>query len=84
MSNMYCRYKNEKYIAHIHDKKITIISKIKQEGFDNYVDVLGKEHSDLFMRELDFGEVMVQLITAYLDDFYYIKRCKCTKNSNGY
>lgn len=76
---MYCRYKNEKYIAHIHDKKITITSKIKQEGFYNYVDVLGKEHSHLFMRDLDFGEVMVQLITAYLDDFLLYKKVQMHK-----
>ena len=56
---MYCIYKNRKYKAKIRNKMILITSKIKQDDFNNYIDVLGKEHSDLFMKEVDFKEVEV-------------------------
>lgn len=56
---MYCNYKKSKYKAKIRNKKILITSKIKQEGFNNYIDVLGNEHSNLFMKEVDFNEVEV-------------------------
>ncbi len=56
---MYCNYKNKKYKAKIQDKKLLIISKIKEEGFNNYIDVLGREHNDLFMKEVDFSEAEI-------------------------
>lgn len=59
MSIMYCNYKNTKSKAKISNKKIMIISKIKQDGYGNYIDVLGKKHDDLFMKEVDFSEVEV-------------------------
>lgn len=59
---MYCIYKNRKYKAKIRNKMILITSKIKQDDFNNYIDVLGKEHSDLFMKEVDFKEVEVVYI----------------------
>lgn len=59
MNNMYCNYKNKKYKVKIRDKKLLMISKIKQEGFNNYIDVLGREHDDLFMKEVEFSEVEI-------------------------
>ncbi|MDE7222304.1 MAG: hypothetical protein K2O34_00815 [Acetatifactor sp.] len=59
MSNMYCNYKNGRYRAKVCDKKIIIISKKKQDGYDKYIDILGKEHDDLYMKEVDFNEVEV-------------------------
>lgn len=57
MSNIYCNYNNKKYKAKRRNNIIIITSKIKQNGFINYIDILGKEHSDLFMKEVSFDEV---------------------------
>lgn len=59
MNNMFCSYRNSKYIAKIRNNKVLITTKIKQNGFKNYIDVSGKEHYDLFMKEVDFSEVEV-------------------------
>ena len=59
MNNMYCNFKSKKYKAKIRNKKLIIISGIKQEGFNNYIDVLGRECNDLFMKEVSFSEVEV-------------------------
>lgn len=57
MGNMYCHYRNNKYSAKFRDKKIVITTKIKKMGFVNYIDILGKEHDNLFMKEVNLGEV---------------------------
>lgn len=57
MNNMFCSYRNSKYIAKIRNNKVLITTKIKQDGFKNYIDVSGKEHCDLFMKEVAFSEV---------------------------
>lgn len=59
MSNVFCNFKNSKYSAKIRNNKILITTKTKQDGFVNYIDVLGQEHNDLFMKELDLNEVEV-------------------------
>lgn len=42
MNNMYCTYENKTYRVKAHDKKIVIISRSKQKGYDKYIDVLGR------------------------------------------
>lgn len=59
MSNVFCNFNNSKYSAKVRNNKILITTKIKQDGFVNYIDVLGQEHNDLFMKELDLNEVEV-------------------------
>lgn len=59
MNNMYCAYENKTYRVKARNKKIVIISRSKQEGYDKYIDVLGKEHDDLYVKEVDFKEVEV-------------------------
>lgn len=59
MSNTYCNYRNNKYKAKIQNGKVLLVSKIKQDGFSDYIDILGKRHNDLFMKELAFNEAEV-------------------------
>lgn len=54
---MYCDYRNDKYSAKFRNGGIILTTKIKQIGFVKYIDVLGKEHDDLFMKEVTFEEV---------------------------
>ena len=51
MSILYCIYKNNKYKAKIHNGMIKLTTKKKTDGFDNYVDVLGNKHDDLFVKK---------------------------------
>ncbi|WOO36597.1 hypothetical protein R2R35_22850 [Anaerocolumna sp. AGMB13020] len=57
MSNIYCDYKNNRYKAKLRNENILITAKEKQDGFRNYVDVLGNEHANLFMKEVNLDEV---------------------------
>lgn len=74
MGDMYCKYEHRRYRAKIRGEKIIIISKNKQEGYYNYIDVLGREHDDLFMKEVDFNEVEVvykEIIEIGFEGIYF-------------
>ena len=57
MSEIYCLYKNKRYLAEMKKNKVEISSNCKYRGFVEYVDVLGRVHNDLFIRMLDMDEV---------------------------
>jgi hypothetical protein len=63
---MYCEYKGLNYKAKKRNGKIIITSKIKHNGFVNYVDVLGNEHSDIYMKEVMTDEIDL----LYSQDLY--------------
>lgn len=66
MSEIYCLYKEKKYEAEIKKNKIEITSNCKDEGFVEYVDVLGRAHNDLFVKMLDIDAVDI----IYKEDVY--------------
>lgn len=57
MSLLYCIYNGKKYKAKYKDNSVKITTTIKEEGFSNYIDVLGRVHHDLFMKELSLHQV---------------------------
>lgn len=57
MSELYCIYKNKKYQAEKKKGVVEITSVVPYEGFEQYVDVIGKIHNDLFIKRLNIDEV---------------------------
>ena len=50
MSDMYCEYNGLKYKIKKRNCEYIITSRVRKEGFTNYIDVLGNEHSELYMK----------------------------------
>ena len=84
MSETYCIYRNERYLAEVKNNKIEITSKHHCEGFVEYVDVIGRTHDDLFIRRLDIGEVDViykeDVFIKYQDEYFELFADKIFKN----
>ena len=57
MSLLYCLYNNKKYKAKYQNGVVKITTDVKEQGFTNYIDVLGREHYDLFVKELSLQDV---------------------------
>lgn len=58
MKERYCIYKEKLFKnVEIREGKIELVSPIYQEGFSNYVDVIGRVHSDLFIKTVELAEV---------------------------
>lgn len=57
MGLLYCIYNNKKYKAKYKNGIIKITTTAKEQGFSNYIDVLGRKHDDLFMKELPLQDV---------------------------
>mgnify|MGYP007128254094 CR=1 FL=1 len=47
---MYCEYGGLKYKIKKKNNKYIITSRVRKEGFTNYIDVLGNKHSELYMK----------------------------------
>ena len=62
MSDMYCVYNGKKYKIKKKNDKYIITSRVRKEGFINYIDVLGNEHSELFMKIVNANEVDICLL----------------------
>lgn len=55
---MYAIYKQKKYDAELRlGKDVTLYSYVKDEGFENYVDPLGRESDDFFSKKMDIHEL---------------------------
>lgn len=59
MSELFCIYKNNKFCAEMCHGKIELISRNKKEGFEEYIDILGRVHENLFIKQLDLHDVDV-------------------------
>ena len=57
MRTLYCIYKDTKYKAVYRNGMVRITAPTKMDGFKNYIDALGREHSELFIKELTLKEV---------------------------
>ena len=76
---MYCEYGGLKYKIKKKNNKYIITSRVRKEGFTNYIDVLGNKHSELYMKIVKANEVdIIQLFAdkvsrnAVLADSYMI------------
>ena len=83
---MYAIYKQKKYDAELRlGKDVTLYSYMKDEGFENYVDPLGRESDDFFSKKVDIHELdylykMVYEI-QYKGHFYIFKNGDFTKRA---
>lgn len=85
MSNMYCKYNGKKYKIKKRNGEYLITTEEKKEGFTNYVDVLGNEHSGLHMKIVDRNEVEViyneEVFIKYKDRYFQLFADKISKNA---
>ena len=68
--------KNDKYI---------ITSRVRKEDFINYIDVLGNEHSELFMKIVNANEVDIiyneDILIKYKDKYFHLFADKVSRNA---
>ena len=71
MSDQYCIFRGQIYPVHLGmDQKIKLISDGPCEGFEPYIDVLGKAHFDCYMKIVNSNEVEL-----LFSEEYFIKYC---------
>ena len=73
---MYAIYKQKKYDAELRlGKDVTLYSYVKDEGFENYVDPLGRESDDFFSKKMDIHELdyLYEVKYEFLYRGYYFK-----------
>lgn len=85
MSDMYCVYNGKKYKIKKKNDKYIITSRVRKEGFINYIDVLGNEHSELFMKIVNANEVDIiyneDILIKYKDKYFHLFADKVSRNA---
>ena len=85
MSDMYCVYNGKKYKIKKKNDKYIITSRVRKEGFINYIDVWGKEHSELFMQIVNANEVDIiyneDILIKYKDKYFHLFADKVSRNA---
>lgn len=85
MSDMYCEYSGSKYKIKKRNDEYIITSRLRKEGFVNYIDVLGNEHSDLYMKSIKANEVDIiyneVVFIKYKDIYFQLFAEKISKNT---
>lgn len=85
MSDMFCEYSGLKYKIKKRKGEYIIISRLRREGFINYIDVLGNEHSDLYMKSVKANEVDViyneDVFIKYNDVYFQLFADKISRNA---
>ena len=85
MSEMYCEYSGLKYKIKKRNDKYIITSRVRKEGFTNYIDVLGNEHSELYMKIVKANEVDViyneDVFIKYKDKYFQLFADKISRNA---
>lgn len=85
MSDMYCDYSGLKYKIKKRNGEYIITSRVRKEGFTNYIDVLGNEHSDLYMKSIKATEVDViyneDVFIKYKDFYFQLFADKISRNA---
>ena len=85
MSDMYCEYCGLKYKIKRKNDKYIITSRVKREGFTNYIDVLGNEHSELYMKVVKANEINAiyneDVFIKYKDKYFQLFADKKSKNA---
>lgn len=82
---MYCEYTGLKYKIKKRNCEYIITSKVRKEGFTNYIDVLGNEHSELYMKIVKANEVDViyseDVFIKYKDKYFQLFADKISRNA---
>lgn len=82
---MYCEYSGLKYKIKKKNDKYIITSRVRKEGFTNYIDVLGNEHFDLYMKIVKANEVDViyneDVFIKYKDTYFQLFAGKISRNA---
>ena len=85
MSDMYCEYCGLKYKIKRKNDKYIITSRVKREGFTKYIDVLGNEHSELYMKVVKASEINTiyneDVFIKYKDKYFQLFADKISKNA---
>ena len=85
MSNMYCEYSGLKYKIKKRNCEFIITSRVRKEGFTNYIDVLGNEHSELYMKIVNADEVDIiyneDVLIKYRDKYFHLFADKVSRNA---
>lgn len=85
MSDMYCEYNGLKYKIKKKNDKYIITSRVRKEGFVNYIDVLGNEHSELYMKIVKATEVDIiyneDVFIKYKDRYFQLFAGKISRNA---
>ena len=74
---MYCEYGGLKYKIKKKNNKYIITSRVRKEGFTNYIDVLGNKHSELYMKIVKANEVDI----IYNDKYFQLFADKVSRNA---
>ena len=73
---MYCEYGGLKYKIKKKNNKYIITSRVRKEGFTNYIDVLGNKHSELYMKIVKANEVDIiyneDVFIKYKDKYFQL------------
>ena len=85
MSNMYCEYRGLNYKIKKRNCEFIITSRVRKEGFTNYIDVLGNEHSELYMKIVNVNEVDIiyneDVLIKYRDKYFHLFADKVSRNA---
>lgn len=85
MSDMYCEYSGLKYKIKKRNCEYIITSRVRKEGFTNYIDILGNEHSELYMKIVNANEVDViyneDVFIKYKDKYFHLFADKISRNA---
>lgn len=85
MSDMYCEYSGLKYKIKKRNCEYIITSRVRKEGFTKYIDVLGNEHSDIYMKIVNTNEVDViyneDIFIKYKDKYFRLFADKISRNA---
>ena len=85
MSDMYCEYNGLKYKIKKKSDKYIITSRVRKEGFIYYIDVLGNEHSELYMKIVKATEVDIiyneDVFIKYKDRYFQLFAGKISRNA---
>lgn len=85
MSELYCIYKNEKYQAEIKNGMVEVVSSIPREGFEEYIDVIGRRHNDLFTKKINVDELdyvyKEDILIKYKDVYFQLFADKISRSA---
>lgn len=54
---IFANYKDKIYLANIRQSKVRLKTRIKEQGFNELVDLAGNIHKDIFIKEVDINDV---------------------------
>lgn len=85
MSDMYCEYSGLKYKIKKKNDNYIITSRVRKDGFTNYIDVLGNEHPELYMKIVKANEVDAiyneDVFIKYKDKYFQLFADKISRNA---